>query len=286
LKKVILVFVGVLLSLTIIEAQSVGIRAGLNYSKLLGPLEDGEAYDFADGFHFGFNYGYKFTNKFMLRAELLYTQIGTKRSYSGPGYYKIYSSDTDPTFFDDGIVDMTLTVSNAYINVPLTAAYQLHPKVEVFGGVSLNFLVNPIARGNVRYESKDTPEDITFRQSLDYKYYQDEALEARFASTNILVRLNGELVTIPRFAGAYYQFSEIQKVGSTYNWFDAALTGGINYFFNKGFYAGITVNYGLLDTTNDDMDVSLRSLDETDKFIYRKDKDVNLAGMVSLGFRF
>ena len=268
------------------QAQSVGIRAGLNYSTFLGPLEEGESYSYSDGFHFGFNYGYKFTNRFMVRAELLYTQIGGKKTYHGQGYYKIYPAGNKATVFERGMVDMELTVSNAYINVPIVAAFKLNKKFEIFGGASVNFLINPIARGKMRFESFDRPEDILFIQSLDYRYYQDKPLEGRFSSTNIAILIDGEREDLPRFAGAYYQYNEVQKVASYYNWFDVSLTGGLNYFFNKGFYMGISIDYGLLDVTDDRMDVSLRDLRADNKFNYRLDKDINLAGQLSLGFRF
>src|SRR5690606_31665610 len=69
------------------SGQSMGVRAGLNYSQFLGPKEAGEKFSIASGFHFGFNYGYNFTNKFTLRAELVYSQIGSKIDYDGSGYY-------------------------------------------------------------------------------------------------------------------------------------------------------------------------------------------------------
>ncbi len=269
-----------------VSAQSIGIRAGLNYSTFSGPLEQGETYKYSDGFHFGFNYGYKFTNKFMLRAELLYTQIGSQKNYKGLGYYKIYPTDGSATIYEVGNVEMELNVSNAYINVPIVAAFQLSKKFEIFGGASINFLVNPIARGNVIFTSASRPDEIKFRQSLDYKYYQDEAKQGRFSNTNIAILIEGEREDLPRFAGAYYQYTDVQKVASIYNWLDASLVGGVNYFFNKGFYAGLTFNYGLMDVTENTMDVSLRELQPDNKFIYRDDKDLNISAQLSVGFRF
>jgi hypothetical protein len=270
-----------------VQGQAVGIRAGLNFSTFQGPLQEGEAYSRGDGFHFGFNYGYKFTNKFMVRAELLYTQVGTVRDYSGPGFYKIYPTDGSPTIYETGDVQLNLNISNAYINIPVVAAYQISPKIEVAGGVSFNFLVNPVARGTIRFESYENPDGIVFRQSLDYRYYQDNAQQGRFSSANnIAILVNGEREDLPRFAGAYYQYTDVQKVGSAFNWFEAGLVGSVNYFFNKGFFAGLSLNYGLTDITNDDMDVSIKQLQSDNKFILRDDKDTNLSLQVSLGFRF
>lgn len=265
--------------------QSVGIRAGLNYSTILGSMEEGESFEFTDGFHFGFNYGYKVTNKFTLRAELLYSQIGAKREYQGPGYFKIYRNDGS-TLFERGDVELNLEISNAYINLPLVAAYQITPQFEIFAGASVNFLVNPVGRGTMRFESHDNPDCILFRQSLDYNYYSDNAQEGTPGSPNPTICIDGELLVLPRFAGAYYQYSDVQKVSTAFQWVDASLVGGINYFINKGFFFGLTVNYGLSDITKDEMDISIRELRPDNKFNYRNDRDINLSGQLSVGFRF
>ncbi len=266
-------------------SQSIGIRAGLNWSKFDGPLENGESYDYNQGFHFGINYGYRFTNKFMVRAELLYIQIGSKNKYFGDSYYKIYPPNKT-TVYEKGNLDLKLDISNAYINIPLVAAYQINSKFEIFGGASVNFLVNPVGRGQLRFESFENADGIVFRQSLDYQYYNDNAQEGRAANTNIAILVDDERVDLPRYAGAYYQYSEVQKTGSLFNWFDASLVGGLNFFFNRGFYTGITLNYGLTDVTNNEMDVSRSALADDNKFIYRDDRDINLSAQISLGFRF
>lgn len=69
-----------LLSVFVGSSQSFGIRAGLNYTKFSGPLEQGvnETNSLSNGFHFGVNYAYKFADRLSVKGELLYTQIGTK----------------------------------------------------------------------------------------------------------------------------------------------------------------------------------------------------------------
>ena len=268
--------------------QSIGVRAGINLSKFSGPLEPGEAYDFSNGFHFGVNYGYKVTNKFMIRAEVVYTQTGTKTSYNGDSYYLIYQNDGS-TGFELGKSEMTLDISNGVISVPLVAAYHVHPKIEVFGGLSFNFLINPIGRGQLRFESRDNAAGITFRQSLDYRYFEDEYKAAsqltNFGSARpITILVKGERVAIPKYAGAYYQ--ELNPVPSKFAWFDVGATGGVNYFINKGFYVGARYYMGLKDITRTGADRALSALNEDLSYNRRTDKDVSTSIELSIGFRF
>ncbi|MBK8389938.1 MAG: outer membrane beta-barrel protein [Saprospiraceae bacterium] len=283
------VLIAALLFSTIgVKAQSVGVRAGLNYSKFSGPLEVGESYGYSNGFHFGVNYGYKFTNKFMLRFELLYSQTGSKTNFDGNSYYLIYLAD-GRTVFERGKSTIDLDVSNGIIGMPIVAAYQLHPKLEIFGCFAFNFLVNPIGRGTLRFESDQNPNNITFRQSLDYRYYNDEPKSASQLSNlgsarPITILVEGNRVGIPKYAGAYYQ--ELNKDDSKFNWFDITGTVGMNYFINRGFYMGARFNYGFLDITKTKADRSLINLNEDNSYIRRKDKDVTTGIEVGIGFRF
>lgn len=275
-------FSGALLS------QSIGVRAGINLSKFSGPLEPGESYAYSNGFHFGVNYGYKLTSNFMIRGEVLYSQTGTQHKYNGDSYYLIYQNDGS-TQFEFGSSEINLDISNGNICVPVVAAYQIHPKVEIFGGLSFNFLVNPIGRGQIRFESKDNAAGITFRQSLDYRFYEDSyrgasQLTYLGSARPITILVNGERVSIPKFAGAYYQ--ELNEVPSRFKWFDVALTGGANYFLNKGFYVGARYYLGLVDITRTASDRALGGLNEDYSYIRRNDKDVTTSLELSIGFRF
>ncbi len=265
-------------------AQSVGVRAGLNYSKFSGPLEPGEQFNFTNGFHFGLNYGYKITNKFMIRAELQYSQTGTRYEYDGSGHYLIFL-DTGREVLELGTNNTVIDVSNGYINLPIVAAYQVIPKIEVFGGLGFNFLANPIGRGTTRFESKDRPTKIVFRQTLDHRYYQDVARGVPFGQSRpIGIIVDEEKVYLSKSAGAYYQYTG--KEGSKYNFFDVQATVGLNYFINRGFFVGGKLNYGLLDVSNNSMDRSVGQLNEDKSFILKKDYDRNVNLEVSVGFRF
>jgi Outer membrane protein beta-barrel domain len=263
-------------------AQSIGVRAGLNYSTFSGPLETNEKFGLANGIHFGISYGYKFTNTFMLRTELLYNQMGSKQKFDGENsYYLIYSPKK--TEFEKGRRILDLEISNSYISLPFTAVYQLSRKFEIYGGLSPSFLINPTARGLVRFTSKDNPTEIVFKQALDYRYYSDLPGEA---STNSKLRIivDGEIVELPKSVKAYYQTDAL--FGSSFNWFNLSAIGGVNFFINKGFYVGARYEYGLLDVTNNKMDHSITELNEDYTFKKRNDSDKQLSLQISLGFKF
>ncbi|MBK8701473.1 MAG: outer membrane beta-barrel protein [Saprospiraceae bacterium] len=264
-------------------SQSIGVRAGWNFNTFSGPLEANESYGSTNGIHFGINYGYKLSNIFMVRGELLYNQTGTKHKYDGSSYYQIYTAEK--TVYERGRRLLDLEISTSYVSLPLTAVVQLGKKIEVFGGFSPNFLVNPSGRGTVRFYSDLHPTEIVFKQALDYSYYNDKALGSSTTNSGLLrIIVDGEVVTMPKIVGAYYQ-NDV-KNGSRFNWFNLSALGGINYFLNKGFFIGGRVEYGLLDTTNDKMDNSLEKLNDDFTLIKRNDKDIQLTYQLSLGFRF
>ena len=65
------------------NAQTFGVKAGLNYSTFLGPTVANENHGYSNGFHFGLSYSYDFTDLFSIRTELFYIQNGTTYDYSG-----------------------------------------------------------------------------------------------------------------------------------------------------------------------------------------------------------
>jgi hypothetical protein len=274
-----------LLTMIMANAQSVGVRAGLNYSTFRGPTEPSEKFGIANGFHFGINYGYMFTDKFMLRTELQYGQTGTTQKYNGDSYYLIYLLD-GRTVFERGKMDLNLDISNGYVNIPISAAYQLIPRLELFGGFNLAFMINPIGRGTLRFESDSRPNQIVFRQTLDYRFFEDEARAATQFNQGrpIGIIVDGERQSIPKSVGAYYQ--SIFKDGGAFRWYDVQASAGANFFINRGFFIGGKLNYGLLDITRNQMDRSIEKLNTDNTYILRNDFDRNLGLEVSVGFRF
>ncbi|MDF1697282.1 MAG: outer membrane beta-barrel protein [Saprospiraceae bacterium] len=270
------------------NSQTFGVRAGLNYSKFLGPTETGveETFGYSTGFHFGLSYSYEFTDLFSLRTELVYIQNGSTYDYVGDSYYIIRQSDK--TTFEEGqLENYNLNISNAYISIPIVANYRINDKWEIFGGGYVNMLIGPTGRGQMTFESNDRPEDIRFRQSLDFRYNNNniEEVNGRFVPLNeIGILVDGDIVTLPTFAGAYTRQGE--KTGNKFNFLDFGLTAGFHYFLNKGFFVGLTFDYGIPDLTNNDVDISLKELNPDNSFKFSDDKDRHFGIQASFGFRF
>ena len=265
----------------------VGVRAGLNYSTFFGEMEEGEDYGISGGFHFGINYTYEFNDFFGLRGELLYTQRGAKQTFFRENNYNIIRSLTIDKFVEYGTVDLSMDYANSYFSIPITAQFRVHKKIELFGGLSLDFMIGPSGRGKLDFTSTDRPFDIFYIQSMDHRYNSDVAGEYNtIIPTRISIIVGGDIVQLPKIVGGYYNFDTEEKTGNRYNGIDSHLILGGNYFINPGFYIGARVEYGLTDITNDQMDFSLVELDQLENYIFRSDSDRSFSVNVSFGFRF
>lgn len=264
-------------------AQTFGVRAGLNQSTLLGPSLGAEDYSFSTGFHFGISYSYNFSDVLALRSEIAYIQNGFNYNYEGDGFFILRTAET--TVYEKGSVELNIDNSLGYISLPVVLNAKINRKWQVNGGVYMNFLVSPIGQGQLRFVSHENPEDIVFRQQQDYQYFNDEArggTNGRLTPIGVIV--DGEVVNINRFAGAYYQHGE--KNGNLINGFDFGLTAGIDYFINKGFYIGLSFDYGLLDVTNNNVDYQRDALNDDNTLNFSDDRDTHLGLKASIGFRF
>ncbi|MFT6782088.1 MAG: hypothetical protein ACJA1A_002016 [Saprospiraceae bacterium] len=274
------------------QAQTFGVRSGLNYSKFLGPSISAdnatEKYGLSSGFHFGLSYAYDFTDIFSLRTELVYIQNGSTYEYDGDSYYIIRDLARSKTTIEKGDVDYDLNISNAYISIPIMANYRISNKWEIFAGPYVNLLIGPTGRGKLRFQSYENPDDIVFRQSLDFKYNSDAGAQifgsSPQASDRIGIIVDGEVVDLERFAGAYTRQGE--RTGNKFNFLDIGLTAGAHYFLNKGFFVGFQIDYGLVDLTNNDVDFSLKDVNPDNSFQFSDDKDSHLGIHASFGFRF
>lgn len=269
------------------NAQSFGIRAGLNYNKFSGPVENAsESFSLTNGFHFGVNYTYRFLDRVGLNFEIIYQQIGTKYNYNGSSFYKVPLGQA--FFYEKGNVDINMKVSNAYISLPIMVQWKPSRKFEFNAGFYAAFLVGPRGAGTLRFVSYDDPDGLYFRNSLVHNYYSDKAKASAsgIAGPQVFVA-DGKIATITKDAGAYYDYRENELNGVLYNRVDFGLAGSINFFINKGFYCGLRYEYGLTDVTNNRVDHLRSTFDETrKKFIFSDDFDRNVGFQVSFGFRF
>ncbi len=284
-RAVLLIFLCAI-SFSSIDAQryNIGIRAGLNYSKILGPKEEGLSVDrgFNNGIHFGLTYAYKFTDIFGIKTELGYSSVGSRETIEGDGYYVFGLGQTGVPFSKEGAVKRFIETTNAYINLPIHAYIKPFEKLEIFGGPYVGFLINPSAGGTLNFDDLSEETKFGFIQSLDYNYYSDNALQGKNRQA-IQVIIDEVTYQMPQAAGAYYQFQE--KDGSLYRWLDVGLSLGAQYYINRSFFASVRADYGLVDITRRAMDVSYRELNEN-SFILRDDFDQNFSLQFSLGFKF
>lgn len=283
-----------MISLFMSAQHRFGVRAGINYSRFSGDLEVNESYSFASGFHFGFNYTYQFTPTIGLRAELLYLQKGTKRYFKDDNAFNvIIPADPGVTrFVEEGKVDFFVNYSHTHFSIPLTAQFQLTPKIEVFGGFSIDMLFGPVGAGIMYFESASRSDQIKYELNYDHNYRKDvpgglpngNFGQAQFTSLII----NGEPEDIIRIRGAYYDNTqaELDDLGYKFNFFNASVQAGFNVFLNKGFYVGLRGELGLMDVTNNKMDFSLKEVDAEGALIPRADRDVTQNISLSFGFRF
>ncbi len=274
-----------------VQAQhKIGVRAGFNFSTISGPLEEKEDFGVKSGFHFGINYTYMVNDKLGLRGEILYTQRGSKQSLidtTDGVYYVVQTISPLARFVDFGKTEYTLEITNSYISVPLTVQYQINRKFEVFGGMSVDFLIGPVGRGKTKFVSLNRPDEIFFEQNHDHRYNSDEVGEYNTLDRRGLsILLNGESASMAKTVGAYYSFFPSQKTANRFKALDAHLILGFNYFLNTGFYIGARAEYGLADITNNEVDYSLRELDDSFNYIFRDDKDRSISLNLSFGFRF
>ena len=285
--KKLIIFFFLITTVSLSAQHRIGVRAGLNYSTYLGELEEGEDYGIGSGFHFGINYTYEFNDILGLRGELLYTQRGTTQSFYRENNYHIIRSLTIDKFVEYGTVDLNMDLANSYFSVPITAQVRVHKKIELFAGMSVDFLIGPSGRGKLDFTSSENMDEIFFIQSYDHRYNSDVAGQYNtIIQDRISIIVDGDKVSLPKIVGGYYIFDADQKTGNRYNGIDAHLILGGNYFINPGFYVGARVEYGLTDITNNAMDYSLTELDELENFIFRDDKDRSFSVNVSFGFRF
>ena len=280
-----------LVGITATNAQeyNFGIRAGLNFSKFDGPTTKTEAvieqFGYSNGFHFGITFDYNITDLFSLRTEFLYIQNGSEYTYEGDSYYRVFV-DANNTVTERGSSVLRLDRSNAYLSVPLLASYKISPKFTIMGGVYGGMLIQPTGGGTLEFNSFDRPNEISFTQTLDYRYNSDLVMEGTSPIRPIGVIVDGQKVNFPKSAGAYFQYFENEKNGNLINRWDAGVTGAVHYFLNKGFYIGLRADFGLMDITNDQVDRSLLDVNEDGSLIFDSHKDTHFGIHTSFGFKF
>lgn len=270
-----------------------GVKAGLTFSKFLGPSEIGsngeelERYSNEGGFHLGAMFKYRFSRVFGLESGFYYHQMGTKYEYDGESYF-IFRDLNNEFKYGLGNREETIEITNGYLQIPLKVYYRVGKLFEFSAGGYMGLLVSSNGQsGEIIFRdgvSSITGEPIDpLRVTLGYKYLRDETGEYKGVATRT-IEVDGETLVIPRTFGAYYTFTELDE--NLFKTLDLGLTAGIKVFLNESLFIGTQVFYGLSDVTSNNTDFSRLNLNEENQFNFLNDEDTNLSFQVSVGFAF
>lgn len=256
-----------LLSFHLVQAQGahLGLRIGLNSAHFQGTAEENSSFSNLPGFHVGPTFSYGFTDIMGLRGELIFSQKGSKYTYDGPSYFTIRKNGQFIT--TSGTRNMSVAINNNYIDVPLMFYTLLFERLDVSVGGYASILVGSTGRGDLNYSGKrDNSNAVVgpIKFLLDQNFFRDKAGTTSSTATQT-IKLEGDQVVLPERLGAYYEY-KAKPDGSKYNVLDYGLCGALHYRLSSGLYAGVRYQLGLSDVSNDDFDISYKSLDQAKEF--------------------
>jgi len=278
--------------LTTAQNVSGGVRIGLNLNTFSGPSEMGsmgedlEQFDNNTGFLVGGLINIGITDLFGVRAELQFSQKGGRRLYEGESSM-IFNPDSDNEVLVNGWRNSVIRVNNSYIDIPVMVYVRPIPKLQVFGGVNIGFLVSSTGFGQLDItegQSAVGQVPVSFTTTLDHNYLQDEGYATTEINESTDFTADGSLVQIPTESGAYVlDFATKQE--NTYNGLDFGVIGGLSYKLNGSLFIAAMYNLGLMDVTADVNDIARSETNGNDR-IFRSDIDTNRSLQISLGFQF
>lgn len=284
--KKITLFAVFLISASSLFAQvdrSFGIKTGLNFSTIDGPVQPGEKSKNFIGFNIGAALGFHFTDQFEVRTELSYSKKGTKYQYDGLSYFN-FKTESGQTIRANGTALWTMNVNNSYLELPVLAVFR-YKKFEVFAGPSVAVLLASSADGRmINFNGTTTGgTPITdFERVLTYDFRRDDPGEGTGDITDL--SLDGQTVKTPSLLGAYHQYDSKDK--PVYKPLDFGLNVGASVYLTSTLFLGARLNYGLTDVTNNSADRDLSAPDSAGKPVFRDDFDRNFTLSANLGFSF
>ncbi len=289
LKNILPLLLGVVIAASA-DAQRTftgGFRSGLTFSTLSGPSEmddqgnELETFSLSSGFHVGATFNFRLTDIFGLRGELMYAQKGLNYDYEGPSYW-IFEPLLGTSIYSSGTRQISLDITNSYIELPLTA-FARAGRFEISAGISAGILVGSRGFGEVTYSGRSTlgSNIAPFTVNLQHNYFRDsyrEEIATEFESRTI----EGRPVRIPLTTGAYQE--AVDNGQKLFRPLDFGLFGGLSFYLSKTLFLGGRIYYGLPDVTNDQQDISRKTLGDNREYLLRQDDDRNLVFYLSLGF--
>jgi hypothetical protein len=260
-----------------------GFRAGLNYSSINGPSESingnsTETFGFGNGFVVGPLASLVFSEKYGFRGELLFSQKGGKYKYDGPSNRDFLAS-RNAIIATTGNEKLDVTITNNYIEIPLSAYYKVNQTLEVHGGAYLAYLLTSSGTGTTKYSGKTISGELTneITQDLDYNYLRDKPNNTLGGS--LVKRLQGEDASLPNTLTAYSGIPNAN--GALFNRLNYGLMAGVSIFFNNSLSINIRGMYGLSDLTRTSADYG-RNLPRSQRSDF--DKDITFQATIGLAF--
>lgn len=187
-----------------------GVKAGLNYSSVVGDLTQGIKFRFSG--HAGIFLEVEFSDKFSFQPELMYSSQGFQ-----------FSSDLE-TIQNGGIVsnenDIRTNVQFNYLIIPVLGKFALNDRLSVEFGPQFGFLLNQVTKIKNLDQRDDTLPDE--RTSLSGDFQLDYG-----ATAGVSYYLTDQLSLSPRFyIGLRNRLEGLQGNLQNYN---ASIQLSVNY---------------------------------------------------------
>ena len=190
-----------------------GVKAGLNYSSIVGDLTQGLKFRFSG--HGGVYIESEFTYNFALKAELLYSSQGFQFSSD------LESIENGGVTFDQN--DFRTNVQLNFLTVPLLGKFSLNERLAVEFGPQFGFLLNQVSKIKNRDE-RDNSEIPENRTSSPGNFQLDYGLVA-----GINIEINDAISIEPRFyIGLRNQLDGLEGQLQNYN---VAIQVSASYLF-------------------------------------------------------
>lgn len=201
-----------LLSTSIASSQGTyfGVKAGANYSSIVGDLTDGLKFRFSG--HAGVFVEFDVSYKFKFQPELLYSSQGFQ-----------FSSDLASIEGEEpgNQNDVRNNVQLNFLTIPLMGKFALNQNINVEFGPQFGFLLNQVVIINNLDEQDDT--DVDRRTSTSGDFQLDYG-----AAIGLGIRITDELSLAPRaYIGIRNRLNALPNAQN----YNVALQLSLNYLF-------------------------------------------------------
>ena len=164
------------------QETKVGVKAGLNYSSVVGDLTDGIKFRFSG--HGGFFVEMELAYNFALQTELLYSSQGFQVSSD------LLAIENNEGAIDDN--DFRTNVQLNYLTIPVLGKFALNDRLDVEFGPQFGFLLNQVSKiKNLDQRDETVPDN---RTSISGDFQLDYGVVA-----GLNLNINDALSIEPRF---------------------------------------------------------------------------------------